>query len=107
MTPTARTLAALRAAGWTADKVERREGPNSHDLFGFWDVLAIRDGQVLAVQATSYPNVAARLRKIESDELAEALAECRKAGWQLEVWGWRKPEPPKRRTWDCRKVDVS
>lgn len=108
MTPTARSLKLLRDQGWMPGVVERRDGAGiSHDFLGLWDILALRDGQVLAVQATSYANVNARLNKITADEHAAALAECRKAGWGLEIHGWRKPAPPKRRRWDLRLVDVS
>ena len=108
MTPTARSLAYLRKDGWRAHVVEQRL-PHSNitrDLFGFIDILAIRNGEVLAVQTTSATNVASRLRKIESDELADALAEVRAAGWTIHVHGWRKPTKT-RRTWELRKVDVS
>jgi hypothetical protein len=110
MTPTARSLAKLRADGWLADKVERREGPNSHDLFGIADILAIRldtsgsfRHDLLLVQATTAPNVSARIRKIADNP---NIGTIREAGIRIEVWGW-KPPTKRRRTWDCRIVDVS
>ena len=89
MTPTQRTLAKLRADGWTPAVVEHW---NAHarirqDLFGFIDILALRDGETLAVQATSGSNVSARVAKIAASETAPIV---RKAGWRIEVWGWRK-----------------
>jgi hypothetical protein len=89
VTPTQRTLAKLRADGWTTAIVEHW---NAHarvrqDLFGFIDILALRDGETLAVQATSGSNVAARVAKIAESETAPIV---RKAGWRIEVWGWRK-----------------
>lgn len=89
MTPTQRSLAKLRADGWTTAIVEHW---NAHarvrqDLFGFIDILALRDGETLAVQATSGSNVAARVAKIAASETAPIV---RKAGWRIEVWGWRK-----------------
>ena len=89
MTPTQRSLAKLRADGWTTAIVEHW---NAHarvrqDLFGFIDILALRDGETLAVQATSGSNVAARVAKIAESETAPIV---RKAGWRIEVWGWRK-----------------
>lgn len=100
--PTQRSLALLRKEGYTAAVVERW---NSHarirqDLFGIVDVLALGDGVVLGVQATSDSNVAARVTKISEHENTPAL---RKAGIRLEVWGWRK----KGARWQCRRVDVS
>jgi hypothetical protein len=89
VTPTQRSLAKLRADGWTTAIVEHW---NAHarvrqDLFGFIDILALRDGETLAVQATSGSNVAARVAKIAESETAPIV---RKAGWRIEVWGWRK-----------------
>lgn len=101
--PTARTLKALRAEGWRAAVVERWN-PHAkirHDLFGVVDVLAVRDGETLAVQATSGSNAAARVKKIAD---AEATGDIRAAGWRLEVWGWRKNSAGR---WVCRVVDVS
>ncbi|HEX7325184.1 MAG TPA: hypothetical protein VF292_07505 [Rhodanobacteraceae bacterium] len=64
MTPTARTLAALRVEGWTAEVVERWN-PHArvrHDLFNVADILAVRGAETLAVQVTSGSNVPARVR---------------------------------------------
>jgi len=89
MTPTERTLKKLRADGYLAVVVEHWNHFASvrQDLFGFIDVLAIRGKRTLGVQATTAPNVAARLNK------AMALPELRtwlEAGNAFEVWGWRK-----------------
>lgn len=101
--PTQRTLERLRDAGWVAEICERWiPGANIRkDLWGFADVLAIREGEVLAVQCTSGSNVSARVRKIEASPLLSAV---RKAGIAIEVWGWRKTAAGK---WDVRKVDLS
>jgi hypothetical protein len=56
-----------------------------NDLFGCWDVLAIRDGQTIAVQTTSRSNMSARARKIAD---AESTPHLRKAGWTLLIHGW-------------------
>ena len=72
------------------------------DLFGIIDVLAIRDDEILGVQATTGPNAAARVTK--------ALAEPRLERWLLagghfEVWGWRKVGARgKRKLWAVRRV---
>lgn len=102
--PTARTLRRLRAEGWTAEVVERWN-PHArvrNDLFGFVDVLAVRDGVTLAVQATSGSNAAARVAKIGEHQNIGAV---RKAGWRIEVWAWRKLASSGK--WECRVVDVS
>ena len=101
--PTQRSLAHLRDGGWLAQVVERWN-PHArvrNDLFGFIDILAIRDGQTLGVQATSGTNVAARVRKIAESEHVGAV---RAAGWRLEVHGWRKNSAGR---WVLRVEDVS
>jgi hypothetical protein len=102
MTPTQRTLAMLRTDGWTCEVVEKWNPAvkRRHDLFGIFDVLAIRDGETMGVQVTSYSNVAARIRKIAE---SEHIAAIRKAGWRVCVHGWHKPK----NRWICREVDIS
>ena len=99
---TSRTLKRLRDQGYLADVVEKWiPGANiRRDLFGFIDVLAIKGGFVLAVQATSYSNVPARVNKISDHE---NLPFVRAAGWTIEVWGWHKVK----NRWQVRIVDVS
>jgi carbonic anhydrase len=87
--PTQRSLAALRLLGYEAAVVEKW---NPHakirqDMFGFVDIVAIRENETLAVQATSGTNVSSRVDKITDSPL---LAVVRKAGWRVEVHGWRK-----------------
>lgn len=93
MSPTALTLRQLRAMDYPAIEVVERWIPGANirkDLFGFIDILAIdRCGNVLAVQATSKSNMAARVKKIGESELIDHV---RKAGWSIEVWGWFKKE---------------
>lgn len=103
MTPTQRTLKHLRDAGYLAEVVERWiPGANiRRDLFGFVDVLAIRDGEVLGVQATSRDNVASRVSKIAEHP---NVGQVRKAGIRLEVHGWGKMASGR---WELRCVDVS
>ena len=102
MTPTQRTLKKLRDDGWIAEVVERWvPGANIRkDLFGWIDIMALRDGQTLAVQCTSYSNMSARIKKIEE---SETIAEVRKAGWSVWVIGWRKVN----NRWAEKTVDCS
>lgn len=89
MTPTARTLVALKKDGWLVAVVERWN-PHARirqDLFGVVDILALKDGETLAIQATSGSNVSSRVRKIADHE---STPHIRAAGWRFEVWGWRK-----------------
>lgn len=103
MTPTARTLKKLRAEGWLCAVVEKRNPVTKtlNDLFGFIDVLAIREGETLGVQTTSASNVASRVKKIADHENVAAV---RSAGWGIHVHGWRKLANGR---WDCRVEDVS
>ena len=103
MSPTQRSLKYLRDQGWTATIVEKW---NPHakvrqDLFGFIDVLAIREGETLAVQTTSGSNVSERVKKIADHQHTAAV---RDAGWAIHVHGWRKNSHGQ---WVLRVVDVS
>jgi len=103
MTPTQRSLAHLRSAGWQVAVVERWN-PHARirqDLFGVLDLLAVRDGVTLGVQTTSGSNVSARVKKIAESETVPAL---REAGWLLHVHGWRKAANGQ---WALREVDCS
>lgn len=75
MSPTARTLKALRDAGWTAGVVERfnHNTRRKHDLFGCIDIVAVKDHLTLGVQATSGSNAAARLKKMPATDAAAWL----------------------------------
>lgn len=72
-----------------------------NDLFECWDILAIRDGETIAVQTTSRANVSSRMRKIAEKE---STLHLRKAGWRLLVHGWDKGPDGKHRV---RVEDVS
>lgn len=104
--PTARSLEKLRREGYLAGVVERW---NAHakphgiriDLFGFIDILAVRRGEVLGVQATSGAHVAARAKKIAEHE---NVARVRESGMRIEIHGWRKLASGR---WECRTMDVS
>ena len=101
--PTSRSLEHLRKAGYVADVVERWiPGANIRkDCFGFIDILAIRDGEVLGVQSTSGSNVSSRVKKIAEHEHVGAV---RKAGIRIVVHGWRKNASNR---WQLREVDCS
>jgi hypothetical protein len=100
--PTQLSLERLRSEGWTAECVERWiPGANVRkDLWGFVDIVSLRDDVTMGVQTTSYSTVSARIAKIRDSELVAAV---RKAGWRIVVHGWRKVG----RAWTCREVDLS
>lgn len=100
--PTQRSVAHLREQGYLVAVVERWN-PHARirqDLFGWIDLLAIRDGETLAVQTTA-SGVAARIKKITA---AESLPAVRKAGWRILVHGWRKNAAGR---YILREVDLS
>jgi hypothetical protein len=89
-TPKTRALAELERLGWMADDAERvlRLGhrSNSWDLFGLFDIVAIKGRLTLGLQVTSDSNTSSRVAKM----LAEPrLKTCLAAGWLCECWGVR------------------
>lgn len=104
--PTARTLKQLRKDGYTAAVVERW---NPHakirqDLFGFIDVLAITEGLMLAVQATSTSNLSSRVEKTLASPNLPVLLSV--PGVRVECWGWAKRGAVgKRKLWTLKKVE--
>ena len=102
--PTARTLALLRAQGFTAQVVERWN-PHSRtrqDLYGTGDVLAFDQNGTLLVQACAGASTAARCKKAAANpNLAAWLSE--RLARQFVVIAWRKIGPRgKRKTWQPR-----
>jgi hypothetical protein len=94
--PTARTLAALRKAGWQAQVVERwcAYSRRRIDLFGIIDIVACGPDGVLGVQATSGANMSARQQKAR--ETASLLAWLA-SGAAFEIHAWRKLTRGKKR----------
>lgn len=102
--PSALTAELLGKDGWLVWTVERWI-PGACirvDLFGILDQIAIRDGEVMGLQPTSWANVPARVKKIAE---AEHIAQVRKLGWKLLVYGWKWDA--KAKEWKHRIVDVS
>lgn len=104
LSPTARSLAYLRANGYTAGVVERWIAPARRriDLGGFGDIVAWKPGEgefggIVAIQSTSSPNVSSRLWKItQLSEAALWLA----AGGRIVIHGWgRRGKVGKRKLW--------
>jgi hypothetical protein len=89
MTPSQRTVKHLREQGYMVANVEHYNAftRRKHDLFGVIDLLAIGNGETLAVQVTSKSNMSARIRKIEE---SEALPEMLRSNWRVIVHGWWK-----------------
>jgi hypothetical protein len=98
ISPTQRSLKLLRDEGWTVSVVEYWQAVPGHpgggvrkDLFGFGDLLALREGdKPLIVQTTSGANLAARRDKIDASDAAKLWLTC---GGRIEIHGWRKLKP--------------
>lgn len=102
--PSALTAEMLKRDGWIVETVERFiPGVNIRkDLLGFIDQLCFKDGEVLAVQSTSWSNVSSRVTKITD---SEHLPMVRKLGWAVHVVGWKWDE--KEKLWVHRITDMS
>ena len=103
MSPTARSLKHLREQGYFVTVAEYWDhfARKRRDLYGIWDLLAIKPGETMAVQTTSGSNVSARVKKISE---SEAIGKCREAGWTCHVHGWRKNAKGR---YELRVVDLS
>lgn len=108
MSPTQLTLRKLKNEGYTTVQVVEHWIPsfgnrafgNRRDLFGCWDVLAVKDGHTVAIQVTSKSNISARVKKISDNE---HISNLRLANWTLLVHGWWKDG----HRWECKEINVS
>jgi hypothetical protein len=99
MTPTERTLRALRAEGRIVGKTEhwnsfapRGDGGRGirQDLFGFVDVIALcADRGIVGIQSTGTA-FSAHLEKLLDSECSGNVIEWLRCGGRVELWGWRK-----------------
>ena len=95
VSPTQRTLRAMRHAGRTCGIVERFNrfaGPAGirQDLFGFIDVVALDAAEgIIGVQCCARSGHAAHRRKICEERAQEAI-EWLECGGKIELWSWGK-----------------
>lgn len=107
--PTVRSLALLRKGGYSAQVVERYNpyGRVRVDLFGFIDIVAIKDGEsgVLGVQTTTQAHASERVQKIlEIPEAKIWLA----TGNRILVHGWaKKGKANERKLWKVSTVEIT
>ena len=104
--PTARSLAMLREAGFQVGIVEYYSTftKKRHDLFGIIDLVAVHtDLGVLGVQVTSSSNHSARFRKACRAPIRKWL----EAGAKMTIqsWGLRGAAGTKKK-WHCRVQQV-
>ena len=95
MTPTENCLKKLKKEGYTCAIVEHW---NPHagirqDLFGFIDVLSVKENEVLAVQVTSKKNVTARVKKILQHK---NFLPVKQSGIKILIQGWSKEKEGKK-----------
>lgn len=97
LSPTQRTLRALRDQGRIADICEKwvinpkhPAGGFRKDLFMFADLISLDPERgIIAIQSCGSA-FSAHLKKITDSECTENVIEWLKCGGKLELWGWRK-----------------
>lgn len=103
--PTQRSKAHAQSLGYTVAIVERWNpfAKVRQDLFGFGDLLCMKQGEpLLLVQTTSTGNMASRIKKIEGLEASKVWLST---GNKIEVWGWAKRgDKGKRKVWTIKKA---
>ena len=110
MTPTQRTLKALREKGYVA-AVTEKWNPYARirqDLFGFIDGVALKPNEILGWQACAGSSVAAHVTKIR-EVCTDAAGAWLAAGGRIQVWGWRKVKVKrgmKAMRWEPRVVEL-
>lgn len=104
--PTQRTLKYLRDRGYVVAVTERWNpfAKIRQDLFGFIDLVAVRDKEIVGIQCTSRDNISARVQKIMENKDAIVWSE---AGGAIYVIGWGKVGPRgEKKAWSPRIVGL-
>jgi hypothetical protein len=86
VSPIQRTLQWLREHGYEPAKTEHWNhfARRRQDLFGFVDVLAVNENDLLAIQTSDGAHHAEHLAKILESKAARLLAHYA----QVEIWSW-------------------
>lgn len=96
----------LRARGFFVENVEQnlRQGKIvwKKDLFGFADILCLKENEIVVVQTTTRSNMYARIKKITDHE---NVAIVRKAGIKILVHGWLWTK--RSEGWEVIEIDLS
>jgi len=79
----------MESRGYKCDIVESYNAftRRKKDLFSLFDILAIGNGETVAIQLTSKSNMSARVKKIGNSDI---LPELLKSKWRILVIGWYK-----------------
>ena len=88
-----RTARKLRMLGWRVATVETyvAGGMRKRDAFGIFDLIAIKPGRIVGIQACIRSAKADHLRKIQHEHREDAVAWL-KAGGEIQFWLWNRPE---------------
>ena len=108
MTPLQRSLRHLRAQGWL---VAITEHWNAHarvrqDLFGLFDLLAVRGDRVLGVQCTSADHIRAREVKLRANPNLASWLESDSRMAIIHGWAKRGPRGKAKR-WQLRELPIA
>lgn len=90
ISPTQRVLAHLRKQNFDAIQVVEYWQAFARirkDLFNFIDIVAIKGGETHGIQATSYSNIGARVKKIQG---LATFPIVKAAGWHISVQAPKK-----------------
>lgn len=107
---TQKSLKKLRDEGYLCEIVEKTIPKCfiKKDLFGFIDILAIRDDEVLAVQTTSGSHSSDRVNKIKEHP---NYPKVKQLGWGIVVHGWRQLQEKCKngnikKVWRCKEIEL-
>ena len=106
MSPMARSLENLRQRGYEVAIVEHynHHSKKTYDLFGWADILGVKNGVTIGVQTTTTDNMAARVKKMGENIV---LPVCKAAGWKIECHGWAKRGGRgERKLWALKLVEL-
>ena len=114
MTPTQRTLKAVRDKGMRAAVVERwlayaGKFGKRQDLFGIIDIIAITSDKTIGIQACG-GSVAEHFRKLTEEKKQESYDWLECPHRSLQIWGWRKLKKKrggKAMVWRPRIVEIT
>ncbi|HBI50233.1 MAG TPA: hypothetical protein DDY21_00065 [Candidatus Moranbacteria bacterium] len=78
-------------------------------MFGFIDLLCIRDKEILGVQTTTGANSASRVEKIKNHANYHIV---KQAGIKISVHGWRKLQKKCKNgnvkmVWECKEIIIN
>ena len=114
ISPTQRTLKALRDKGYKAGVVERwlryaGKFGKRQDLFGIIDIIAISPIEVLGVQCCG-SSLSEHFRKLTEEKNQESYDWLESTHRSLEIWSWRKvlkKSGGKAKIWQPRIVKIT